>query len=132
MVVMEYISETSSWPLDPSEKLKQNLKGIVQSLQKAGFVHGDLRLPNILVTTDDEVKIINFDWSGKAGEVYYPSILNEDLKWHPGVGLGLAIEKKHDDFMLKDICDEGNIIQTIVSGEKLQSVTECVGNFTSI
>jgi len=30
-----------------------------------GFVHGDLRPPNILYR-DGDVKIIDFDWAGKA------------------------------------------------------------------
>ena len=37
------------------------------------FVHGDLRLPNIIFSEDAAVTLIDFEWSGKAGEAVFPA-----------------------------------------------------------
>ena len=49
-------------------------------MHRQGYVHGDLREPNILVSGKSEIKlkIVDFNWAGKAGEVKYPSDLNID------------------------------------------------------
>ena len=48
----------------------------VRHLHEGGFVHGDLRRPNVLVAAgkdDTEVKvwIIDFDWAGRCGHARY-------------------------------------------------------------
>ena len=43
----------------------------VNSFHDAGLVHGDLRAPNILCD-GNKVMLIDFDWGGKQGEVFYP------------------------------------------------------------
>ena len=37
---------------------------VVHSFHQKGFVHGDLRLPNV-VCKDDSVMLLDFDWGGK-------------------------------------------------------------------
>jgi thiamine kinase-like enzyme len=44
----------------------------------AGFVFGDLRLPNVLVSAEGRLALVDFDWSGEAGNACYPLGLNED------------------------------------------------------
>ncbi|KIM52792.1 hypothetical protein SCLCIDRAFT_63065, partial [Scleroderma citrinum Foug A] len=45
-----------------------------------GFVHGDLRDANILSGDDGCVKLVDFDWGGRDGEVSYPTPrLNREL-----------------------------------------------------
>ncbi|RUS20428.1 hypothetical protein BC937DRAFT_95254 [Endogone sp. FLAS-F59071] len=68
VVVMELLSEHETLfslsqhepPL--SNLIVDNLKKAVDSMHKAGFVHGDLRLPNIMVGPDNSIIII--DWQG--------------------------------------------------------------------
>eukprot|EP00981_Chlorochromonas_danica_P012733 scaffold5365_cov169-Ochromonas_danica.AAC.4 len=49
----------------------------VQRLHDQGIVHGDIRLPNILITSHPlRAHIIDFDYSGKEGTVLYPPTLD--------------------------------------------------------
>jgi len=41
-----------------------------------------------------DLKIVNFDWAGEAGQVYYPAEWNREIQW-PGKAEGL-IEQDHD------------------------------------
>lgn len=77
------------------------LQKAIQTLHSAGFVHGDLRGPNILVTKDGKLNIINFDWCGKDGEARYPYSINlrGDVDWDPDVTRGGLIKKDHDRTM---------------------------------
>ena len=76
----------------------ENLREAVQILHDADFVHGDLREPNVLVTEDGHIDIIDFDWCGKDGEVRYPCSINlgEGLGWCESVTPGGLIKKEHD------------------------------------
>ena len=58
--------------------IEQQLRNILSFMQSQGYVHGDLRDPNILVSGKSEIKlkIVDFNWAGKVGEVKYPSDLN--------------------------------------------------------
>ena len=49
-----------------------NVAKMVDKLYKEGRVHGDMRPPNILFGHGDTVHLIDFDWSGPAGEVKFP------------------------------------------------------------
>jgi tRNA A-37 threonylcarbamoyl transferase component Bud32 len=63
MVVMEFI-EGDRWysPLH-SANYWEELNFSIQQYHRAGFAHGDLRAPNILVTNDG-IRILDFDWAG--------------------------------------------------------------------
>ncbi|KAG9319006.1 hypothetical protein JVU11DRAFT_1126 [Chiua virens] len=71
-------------PLDPEGTLDDRknwadqLMGLVRSFHAVGYVHGDLRHPNILVGDDNRVTLVDYDWGGKEGEVFYP---HGDLNW---------------------------------------------------
>ncbi|KAG9309700.1 hypothetical protein JVU11DRAFT_10376 [Chiua virens] len=76
-------------PLDPEGSLDDRknwadqLTGLVRSFHAVGYVHGDLRRPNILVGDDNRVTLIDYDWGGKEGEVFYPhGHLNRQLTEH--------------------------------------------------
>jgi serine/threonine protein kinase len=86
----------SSW-------LKPKLSGLVHSFHEQDLVHGDLRDANVLVWEDgEEVKLIDFDWGGNAGEVRYPSAINCTDFWRPrGVTDGVIITKEHDTQMIE-------------------------------
>ena len=57
--------------LDDRKNWADQLTRLVESFHAAGYVHGDLRWPNILVA-DNRMMLIDFDWGGKEGEVFYP------------------------------------------------------------
>jgi tRNA A-37 threonylcarbamoyl transferase component Bud32 len=107
MVVMDYVEGKM-----PKEALVEGLssahyeqlKRALARLHEAGFVFGDLRVPNILIS-GDRVMLIDFDWCGKDGETTYPIDLNTfgDIVWADGVGAGLPMLKKHDEDMLEKL-----------------------------
>jgi hypothetical protein len=69
-VLHKYCTSTPSITLDHVEQLALQ----VDKLHKEQFLHGDLRLPNIMFSEDDRtVTLIDFDWSGKFGEAAFPA-----------------------------------------------------------
>jgi hypothetical protein len=103
VVVMEYIKGAP-----PSgalgEKLKEKLTKCVNVLHKAGYVHGDLRPPNVLVR-DDKLFLVDFDWANTRGTARYPLhiSLSPEKNWHPGVTRGGLIEYEHDNHRLESL-----------------------------
>ncbi|TFK76225.1 hypothetical protein BDN72DRAFT_830767 [Pluteus cervinus] len=62
------------------EGWKTDLWELVAKFHDQDFVHGDLRDANILSGDDGCVKLVDFDWGGKDGEVLYPTpSLNPEL-----------------------------------------------------
>jgi RIO1 family len=60
-------------------ELVGEIRALVDAFHREGLVHGDLRECNI-ICTDETWWVIDFDWSGIAGQVEYPhSNLTEDL-----------------------------------------------------
>lgn len=104
MVVMEHI-EGRMWQVNPnpSNQQKVNLRAIESKLREGGFVHGDLRPPNIMVQ-GDRVFLIDFDWAGQAGTAKYPIHLNANEMWHPNASVGCLIDPEHDTFMVNRLC----------------------------
>jgi len=98
MVVMEYLDGKNALELPVEEwprSARDGIKAVIECLHGGGFVFGDLRRPNI-VFVDEEVKLIDFDWSGKEGEVFYPTGLSSIVNWAKGVKSFHKIEKQHD------------------------------------
>ena len=73
------------------------------------LVHGDLRANNVMVKVNAKkepavradgslyLMLVDFEWSGKAAEVYYPGARNDEIKgikWPAEIGR--AIEQGHD------------------------------------
>lgn len=104
MVVMEYLSVGYKDPtrLLDAEELGQ-LDEIIKTLHTKGYVFGDLRRVNILVTKEKKVQLIDFDWAGKEGDVRYPMCLSPCISWAPGVHEYELIRKEHDLFMLNKL-----------------------------
>ena len=121
--VMEYFDRSSWMTLSDYVKLPHSatavdsiwlsITKVLEVLQKNHKVHGDLRAPNILVNVsltgqlilveDDSgirkanIKVVDFDWAGDVGKVYYPPSRNPNivgLTW-PGKPGGL-IKNGHD------------------------------------
>ncbi|CAJ0844287.1 2555_t:CDS:2 [Entrophospora sp. SA101] len=68
------------------EELKEKIMEAVEMMHSQGWIHGDMRLKNIMFKQDNnnewKVKLINFDWAGKEGYASYPLIINRKLPWH--------------------------------------------------
>ena len=107
VVVMEWLEEyktLSSLKNDSavSSSVLAELRRAVETMHGEGFVHGDLRSPNVLVGPGGKVKIIDYDWAGRDGEaVYLPFRNRQNINWHPDAKLGEPIRPDHDIFLLK-------------------------------
>lgn len=86
VVVMEYVDGlTYAENRDKvSEEAITALKTKLHNLHEKSLVFGDLRPPNVIIS-EGRLVLIDFDWSGKEGEVHYPLSLNESAGWHAGV-----------------------------------------------
>ena len=80
-------------------RLQEAVYGIIEKLESKNYVHGDLRSNNIMIRTDVkeksvDLRVIDFDWAGEAGQVRYPAERNREI-WWPGEAGG-PIEQDHD------------------------------------
>ena len=105
MVVMDFISDTSD-SLTLTDQGRKDVSRALEVLHEAGLVFGDLRHPNILNLQNGHAMIIDFDWSGLDGEVFYPMGLNPELQWPPGCGTAMPIRKADDLFMFEKLLEE--------------------------
>ncbi|KAL7277910.1 hypothetical protein ACG7TL_008860 [Trametes sanguinea] len=82
------------------DSVVRDIEGALKVLEQKGLVHGDVRRPNVVtiqrVDGTTGGMLIDFDWSGKHGEVYYPSLLNQDVSWQQGIAPGQPIRSEHD------------------------------------
>jgi hypothetical protein len=83
---------------------------IVQKLEQANLVHGDLRVNNLMVHVNEHekillvdgkasIKVIDFDWGGKSGQVAYPRWRNAKIAWPAQIGD--SIFPRHDRTMVE-------------------------------
>ena len=106
MVVMEYINggtlalAKSKMSRDMIAKVQSELKCALTLLHDNDLVFGDLRLPNVMITKEKKVMLIDFDWAGEAGQVRYPYLLSPAVMWPKGVQLLDPIKNEHDLEML--------------------------------
>ena len=84
----------------PSD-VRGSIAQAIETLEKAGFVHGDLRRPNVMIDGEGKVKIIDFDWAGREMEVRYPLRISSFLfPKNQGIEGRGEIRNEHDKFML--------------------------------
>lgn len=104
MVVMDigghYDADTRFTGRELPTKVRDAVRRAVEIMHQEGFVFGDLRRPNIMLSADGGVKLVDFDWAGKEGEARYPHDLNMAIEWAPGVTDGGIISEAHDLYML--------------------------------
>ncbi|KAF8343363.1 hypothetical protein F5887DRAFT_1283597 [Amanita rubescens] len=106
-IAMEWIE--SGVPITHSEstlsaahldRWKKELQDLVEKFHLAGLVHGDLRDANILCK-EESMWLIDFDWGGKDGELFYPTAnLNPELL-DGRVSNDLRITKEDDRRVLR-------------------------------
>ena len=107
MVVMGKVEGTMlhSFLNDKTARIEK-AKAVVASLENAlsffnrqGFVHGDFRDTNIVVTEDGSVRIIDLDWACKESEGRcYPLELNHNIAWPSQKGEEMKMI--HDQYFL--------------------------------
>ncbi|KAG9042304.1 hypothetical protein FS837_011030 [Tulasnella sp. UAMH 9824] len=118
-----YIMESLSPPtfkkagLDPaalySEAIGNTLSRVLAVMEEAAAVHGDLRPNNLMLEVDCDyipvssgeeqgvnLKVVDFDWAGESGYVYYPLHRNEDITWPEAPGMPIIVG--HDRALVKD------------------------------
>jgi hypothetical protein len=107
MVVMEYLEEVKNAEQGKVSEAIAKLKEFVKDkLSRAGYVHGDLRRPNVILTRckesgDLQAKLIDFDWAGKAGKDLYPLFINHaGIRWPQGMEEGRPLNGAFDAEML--------------------------------
>ncbi|KAF9484922.1 hypothetical protein BDN70DRAFT_989196 [Pholiota conissans] len=83
--------------------IRSALDTILDCLEHEKLVHGDMRTNNIMIQVGEggepvtsptnktkiALKVVDFDWAGKAGYVRYPPCRNneiEDVKWPAAIG----------------------------------------------
>jgi hypothetical protein len=111
MVVMEYMNDyvalsTLEDRVSISKQLPQMVTDLVASFHAQNFVHGDIRDSDLLVLMKGklEMKLIDFDWGGKDGEVRYPVLINNHTVHRPpNVVGGQLITREHDLLMVENI-----------------------------
>lgn len=108
VVVMQWIDQRdTNLQLHSRDHLltwSKDLKALVSDFHDKGWVHGDLRDANFMVSDEEpgRVMLIDFDWGGNVdeGPVYYPTaMVNEELM-KPGHPFDFRITKEHDDYVL--------------------------------
>ncbi|KAH9000159.1 hypothetical protein EDB92DRAFT_1939906 [Lactarius akahatsu] len=120
MIVMEYIDGgKTAYQQYGNRRLDQRIFDQVE--EALGILHGrnivfnDLRYPNIMITKDQRVLLIDFDWCGEHEKVTYSVSLNDarntpnSINWHPDVKRGGKMAKEHDTFMLNRMRPQSDI-----------------------
>lgn len=119
MVVMEYIRGKTAADLEEVPQcVRDTVQHAVDLLHAKGMVHGDIRLPNVVIQDSDDlgegrgddgednlanrIKIIDFDWAGKEGTVRYPHYIAQ-TGWVEGVEDYALILASHDNAMVRKL-----------------------------
>jgi len=111
MVVMDYVDGQTARQLYADGQLPppifDQVKESLVVLHEQKLVFGDLRYPNIMISKEGRVLLIDFDWCGVHDEHTYPFTLNDarhmpnSINWHPDVKRGGRMRKEHDTYMLE-------------------------------
>ena len=64
---------------------------------------GDLRPPNVMITNEGKVKLVDFNWVGEDGQARYPYLISSQISWAPGVKRYAIMKKEHDLHMLEQL-----------------------------
>lgn len=108
MVVMEYIDgKTVDQVKQLPSKFLDDIRRALKILHEKNYVFGDLREPNIIITKNHELRLIDFDWAGEAMKSQYPALMSSNVSWPKGVEALSIMEIEHDNQMLAIL--QGNL-----------------------
>ncbi|KAJ8483069.1 hypothetical protein ONZ51_g4948 [Trametes cubensis] len=121
MVVMEYIrGRTAAELKEVPQCVRDAIKRALELLHEKKMVHGDIRLPNVIIQDRDEgeegdggnayggdkladrVKLIDFHWAGDEGTVRYPHFLSRQGRVAGVEDYGFILAA-HDDAMVRKL-----------------------------
>lgn len=117
MVITEYIERSAAYDDGAlSDLIIDRTKCALQKLHDNGYVYGNLRRANILVTKEEQVKLVNFEMTGLDGKDCYPLGISPLVEWPDGVE-GLAVMKMEHDFEMlnKVLADRERVGDTRMS-----------------
>jgi serine/threonine protein kinase len=108
MVIMELVRgetlDKSEMSGKAAEVVRSEVERALKLLHGHGLVFGDLRAPNVMITTTgNEVKLIDFDWAGEEGRAKYPYLISPRILWPMGVAPLANLEINHDLQMLEQM-----------------------------
>lgn len=75
---------------------QQRVEDALRLFHKNDVVLGDLQDPNVFVSSENSVIILDFDWPGKSGENKYPATINTSNDLKDGVEKYGVMHKAHD------------------------------------
>ena len=112
VVAMEDIDQDDSnlytYARDHLPTWSKDLKSLVNDFHDEGWVNGDLRSGNMLVSDEEpeQVMLVDFDWAGRVDdEPVYPTPLLNDELMKPEHPRDFRITKEHDDNVLARTLD---------------------------
>jgi serine/threonine protein kinase len=109
MVVMEYVDGDTlavakqKMSKELVETVRSAVRRALDLLHDARLVFGDLRPPNVMITKDGQVKLIDFNWAGEEGQAKYPSLISTKITWPDGVKALNVMSREHDLDMLSKL-----------------------------
>jgi serine/threonine protein kinase len=111
MVVMEDLNDYfdlfgSVLTPDRVDTVKERLGEVLGQMHQQGFVHGDVRNVNVMITNGPApaVMLVDFDWAGRIGDARYPMNVNREDVYRPeGAVDNELILAEHDMSMLAEL-----------------------------
>ena len=109
MVVMEYVDGDTfvvakqKMTKESVERVRSAVRSALELLHSHGLVFGDLRPPNVMITKDEEVKLIDFNRAGEEDQAKYPSLISPEISWPEGVKPLALMRREHDFDMLNKL-----------------------------
>jgi len=85
------------------ETVRSSIRRALALLHSHGLVFGDLRPLNVMITKDDKVKLIDFNWAGEEGQATYPPLISPVIAWPEGVKALAVMRSEHDLDMLSKL-----------------------------
>ncbi|CAJ0766449.1 5387_t:CDS:2, partial [Entrophospora sp. SA101] len=115
--------------IEYKKKVFKDIAEAKRLLHKNQLVFGDLRSTNILVTdmesSSPQGMLVDFDWGGKEGEAWYPTLQNtRDIIWPIGVGPDEYLMMEHDNVLYSWLeveygsCELKDVLQPEQYGKK--------------
>lgn len=74
----------------------------IDHLHAKDLVFGELRAPDVILTGEETLVLIDFDWCGRDQQARYPADISVD--WADGAGPDRVMMKEHDIYRMRKMC----------------------------